>query len=91
MVDWLQLALAAAVLWSPGLAWTWALLGDLDAPSFLAVSVVVALTLLGATLYVGSVFLQVPLRPSVYVFTALALASLGLARALAPRLDRLAP
>lgn len=88
MADLLQLAVGAAVLWAPGVAWTAALAPGLDPPKFLAASVVLALTLQPALLYALSVFLGVALTPANAVLASLMLAGLGSARALRPWLTR---
>jgi predicted membrane-bound spermidine synthase len=88
MADPLQLALGTLVLWAPGLAWTWALVPELDLPRFAFVSVIAAFTVQPATLYVLNVFLGVPVTPANAALLALSLATAGLAVGLKPRLDR---
>jgi hypothetical protein len=88
VTDPAQLVVGALVLWAPGLAWTWALADDLDVPRFLFVSVIVALTFQPGAMYLGNVFLGIPITPMHTVLLALGLAMLGLGWALRPRLER---
>lgn len=78
MVDPVQLVAGALVMWAPGLAWTWALAPGLDWAKFLAVSVVVALTVQPGVMYLGSVFLGIPISPMNTVLLSLGLAALAL-------------
>lgn len=77
MADLAQLVVGALVLWAPGLAWTWALTEELGWARFLAVSVIVALTVQPGVMYLGSVFLGVPITPTNTVLLALGLAALA--------------
>lgn len=88
MVDWLQLVLGGLVLWAPGLTWTWALVPELDWAQFLAVSVVAALTVGPGAMYLLNVFLGFPITPTNATLLSLALASLGAAWAIRPRLEK---
>lgn len=88
MAEILQLVAGILVLWAPGLAWTWALVDELDVPKFLFVSVIVALTVQPGLMYVGNVFLGVPITPTNTVLLALGLAALALGVGLRPRLER---
>lgn len=72
-----QLLVGGFVLWAPGLAWTWALTDGLDWAKFLAVSVVVALTVQPGAMYLGNVFFGVPITPTNTVLLALGLAMLA--------------
>ena len=87
MVDWVQLALGAFVLWAPGLAWTWALAPDLDWAQFLTVSVITAASIQPAVMYTLNLFLGVAVSPMNVILLSLALTSLGLALAIRPRLE----
>lgn len=82
MVDVVQLILGTLILWAPGITWTWALVDGLDWAKFLAVSVIVALTIQPGTVYVLNVFLGVPITAMNAALISLGLASLGLAWAL---------
>lgn len=86
MVDVVQLVVGGLVLWAPGLAWTWALTDGLDWAKFVAVSVVVALTVQPGMMYLGNVFLGVPITPTNTVLLSLGLASLAAGWALRPRM-----
>ncbi len=89
MVDVPHLVAGALVLWAPGLAWTWALVDGLDWAKFVFVSVIVALTVQPFFMYLGSVFLGVPITPTNTVLLALGLAALAAGLALRSRLDEL--
>lgn len=88
MVDYLQVLLAAAMLWAPGLACTWAFAPRLDWAKFLAASVIVSLSVPTSTLYVAHVFFGVPITPMNAILVALTWTTLGLALGLWPRLER---
>lgn len=87
MTDPVQLVLGALVLWAPGLAWTWALAPELDRAKFAFASVIVALTVQPFAMYLLNVFLGVPIAPMNYALLSLALALLGLAWGLRPRIE----
>lgn len=86
--DPVQLVLGTLVLWLPGLALTWALAPELDWAKFLAVSVVVALTVQPGIFYVLNVFFGIPITPANTILLALGLTALALAMAVKPRLER---
>lgn len=88
VVDWLQLVLGAAILWAPGLAWTWALAPGLDWAKFLAASVVVAASVQPAITYLLNVFFGMPVSPTNVVLICLALTAVAMAWAIGPRLER---
>lgn len=88
MVDWSQVALGAFVLWVPGLALAWAFLPRLDWAKFLVVSVIAALTVPPALLYVLNVFFGVRLTPLNEILLSLSVACLAAAKGLIPALDR---
>lgn len=67
---------------------TWAFAPGLDWAKFIAASVVVALTLQPATMYVLNIFFGVPFSPMNVILACLAYATLALAIGLRPRLDR---
>lgn len=88
MVDVVQLVLGLLVLWAPGVSWTWALAPGLDWAKFLFTSVVVALTVQPAAMFLLNVFLSVPIAPMNVVLLSLGLALLALAWGLRPRIER---
>lgn len=87
MVDLAHLVAGAFVLWAPGLAWTWALVDGLDWAKFLFVSVVVALTVQPLFMYLGNVFLGVPITPTNTVLLSLGLAALAAGVRVRPELE----
>lgn len=88
VVDPVQVVLGALVLWAPGLTFTWAFAPGLDWAKFLAASVIVALTVQPATIYLLNVFFSVPISPMNVILLSLALAAFGLAMGMRPRLEK---
>lgn len=82
MVSWVQAVVGAAVLWFPGLAWSWALLPGLGWVRKLVVSVVVAVTVQPGLMFFLNVFLGVPVTAVNVTLLSLGLGSLGLAAVL---------
>jgi len=87
VTDIVQLVLGGLILWAPGLTWTWTLTEDLDWAKFLFVSVIVALSVQPAAMYLLNVFLSVPIAPMNYALLSMALAFLALAWGLSGRID----
>lgn len=88
MADPVQVVLGALVLWAPGVSWTWALAPGLDWAKFLFASVIVALTVQPAAMYLLNVFLGVPIAPMNVVLLSLGLALLALGWGVKPRLEK---
>lgn len=87
MADPVQLVLGTFILWAPGLTWTWALVPGLDWAKFVFVSVIVASTVQPFATYLLNVFLGVPIAPMNYALLSMAMASLGLAWRIRPKLE----
>jgi hypothetical protein len=87
VADPVQAVLGALILWAPGLTWTWALVPGLDWAKFVFVSVIVALTVQPFAMYLLNVFLGVPIAPMNYALLSMAMALLGLAWGLRPKLE----
>ena len=84
----LQLLVGTLIIWAPGLALVWAFAPGLDWAKFTFASVVVAVSVTTATVYLLSVFLGLPITPMNFVLVSLAWAFFGLAWAAGPRLEK---
>ncbi len=83
----LQFVLGVAILLAPGFALTCARAPQLDWAKFVAVSVVISLSIPPAVMYVLNIFFGVPFTLLNIVLIALSVAFLGLAGALRARLE----
>lgn len=89
MADPVQVLLGIVVLWAPGLAWTWAIAPELDWAKFTFASIIVALSVQPAVVYLLNVFFALPISPLNVTLVSLALTAIALAVGGRPRLERM--
>lgn len=87
-LDPFYLVAGALVAWAPGAALVWAFLPGLDWAKGIAASVILAVSVPPAAMYLLTVFFGVDLSPMNLVLVALLFTALGLAWALRPRLEQ---
>lgn len=85
---WGQILVGGALFWFPGLAWSWALIGDLGPSRWVPLSIVLAFTVQPFTMLLANLLFGLPVQLGTTATLSAALGLAGLAVGMREQVDR---